>query len=48
MNSVLKGCKINRIFGERAAYGGVDQIGDTPVALDCLNPEGLVKVRVQV
>jgi len=24
MNSVLKGGKINRILGERAAYGGVD------------------------
>jgi hypothetical protein len=48
MNSVLKGGKINGIFGERAAHGGVDQVGDTPVCLGCLDPEGLVKVRVKV
>ena len=48
MNSVLKGGKVNRIFGKRTAHGGVNQIGNTSVRLGRLDPEGLVKVGVKV
>jgi len=47
VNAVLEGREVDRVLGERAAHGCVDQIGDAPVGLGRLDTEGPVKIGVK-